>query len=138
MAAGAEDIFVPFSRTARSAAVLDVLFVGKFIPLHGVETIVRASALLRERGVAARVEFVGRGQTYQRARTLAAQLGLDDATLRWTDWIPFERLPERLRSADVALGIFDAGQKAGRVAPNKLYQALACGVAMCDAQWPCR
>ena len=42
---------------------------------------------------------------------------------------PLELLGDRLRRADVALGIFDAGPKAGRVVPNKVYQSLACGVA---------
>jgi glycosyltransferase involved in cell wall biosynthesis len=72
---------------------------------------------------------VGRGQTYRAARELAATLRLDADTLVWTDWIPFGQLTARLQRADVALGIFDAGKKAARVAPNKLYQALACGVA---------
>jgi glycosyltransferase involved in cell wall biosynthesis len=127
---GAEDEFMPGAESVASgAASLDVLFVGKFIPLHGVETILRAAALLRDRGVAVRIELVGKGQTYARARALAESLALTDDVLVWTDWIPFERLPARLRRADVALGIFDAGEKAARVVPNKLYQSLACGVA---------
>jgi glycosyltransferase involved in cell wall biosynthesis len=127
---GAEDAFVPDADSvAPDDAPLDVLFVGKFTPLHGVEVIVRAAALLRDRGVAARVELVGTGQTYARARALASSLELAADTLVWTDWIPFARLPQRVRRADVALGIFDAGEKAARVVPNKLYQSLACGVA---------
>jgi glycosyltransferase involved in cell wall biosynthesis len=131
VAVGAEDAFVPAACCAGASpfSPVDVLFVGKFIPLHGVDTIIRAAALLRDRGVAARIELVGRGQTYRAARELAATLRLDADTLVWTDWIPFGQLAARLQRADVALGIFDAGEKAARVAPNKLYQALACGVA---------
>jgi glycosyltransferase involved in cell wall biosynthesis len=130
VAVGAEDEFGPAATpTPPDSAPLDVLFIGKFIPLHGVETIVQAASVLRDRGVAARVELVGTGQTYARARALADSLGLTADTLVWTDWIPFVQLPARTRRADVALGIFGAGEKAGRVVPNKLYQSLACGVA---------
>jgi glycosyltransferase involved in cell wall biosynthesis len=106
---------------------LDVLFFGKFIPLHGIETIVRAVALLETQGVALRVEFVGTGQTWAQTRALADDLGV--RAIDWTDWLPEPLLADRLRQADVALGIFSGGAKAGRVVPNKVYAALACGVA---------
>jgi glycosyltransferase involved in cell wall biosynthesis len=107
--------------------LLDVVFVGKFIPLHGIDTIIRAAAILKKRSAPIRIELVGTGQTYAAMRSLADRLGVD--TLVWTDWIPFDRLGDRLRQADVALGVFDAGAKAGRVIPNKVYQSIACGVA---------
>jgi len=113
---------------------LDVLFVGKFIPLHGVETVVRAAALLERRGVAARFELVGTGQTYAAARSLAVELGVRSVT--WTDWIPFNGLGARLRAADVVLGVFDGGAKAARVVPNKVYQSTACGVATVTRRCP--
>jgi glycosyltransferase involved in cell wall biosynthesis len=106
---------------------LDVVFVGKFIPLHGVETIVEAAAILERREAPVRIELVGTGQTYPEVWALAGQLGV--TALRWTDWLPYAELGQRLRRADVALGVFGAGAKAGRVVPNKVYQSLACGVA---------
>jgi glycosyltransferase involved in cell wall biosynthesis len=115
---------------------LDVLFYGTFIPLHGVETIVRAVAILERCGVPVRIELVGMGQTYAAMRALAGELRIGPDTLIWTDWILFEHLGDRLRRADVALGIFGAGDKAARVVPNKLYQALACGVATVTRRGP--
>jgi glycosyltransferase involved in cell wall biosynthesis len=109
--------------------MLDVVFVGKFIPLHGIETIVQAARLLQDRQVPARIELVGTGQTYAAMRAMATELSVRDDTLAWTDWIPFEQLGERLRRADVALGVFGGGGKAARVIPNKVYGSLACGVA---------
>lgn len=106
---------------------LDVLFYGKFIPLHGVETIVRAARISSEFGMPVRFELVGTGQTYREMRELADRLGVCNVT--WTDWIPEPQLGDRLRQADVALGVFSGGPKAGRVVPNKVYQSLASGVA---------
>lgn len=121
-----EEMFYPGA--AEVGDVLDVLFVGKFIPLHGIETILRAAALLERQGVDARIELVGTGQDYAAARVLADELGL--RSIVWTDWIPFDQLGTRLREADVALGIFDDGAKAARVIPNKVHQALASGTAV--------
>ncbi|MCO5178134.1 MAG: glycosyltransferase [Thermomicrobiales bacterium] len=122
-----ESVFFPAASQRTHASQLDVLFVGKFIPLHGVETIIRAAALLEQRGVDARIELVGTGQTYSAARVLAARLSVRNIV--WTNWIPFEHLGARLRAADVVLGVFDGGAKAARVVPNKVYQSTACGVA---------
>ncbi|HUG15920.1 MAG TPA: glycosyltransferase [Thermomicrobiales bacterium] len=124
---GADERVFYAGAAERDSSTLDVLFYGKFIPLHGADTIVEAAALLEGRGVEARFELVGTGQTHARARELAASLGV--ASLTWTDWLPEAELGERLRRADVALGVFGAGAKAGRVIPNKVYQSLACRVA---------
>ncbi len=113
---------------------LDVLFYGKFIPLHGIETILRAAALCQARGLPLRFELVGTGQTYAAARALADELALRDLT--WTDWLEPEALGRRLRRADVALGVFSAGEKAGRVVPNKVWQALACGTPVVTQDGP--
>ncbi|MDC0404392.1 glycosyltransferase, partial [Porticoccaceae bacterium] len=43
---------------------------------------------------------------------------------------PFGELPDRIRSADIALGIFGVGEKSSRVIPNKAYQSLACGLPL--------
>jgi glycosyltransferase involved in cell wall biosynthesis len=105
---------------------LDVLFYGKFIPLHGIETIIRAARIIEREAGDIRFELVGAGQQYDAMRRLARELGVRD--IRWVDWLPYKMLGERLARADVALGIFSGGTKASRVIPNKVHQALACGV----------
>ena len=54
----------------------------------------------------------------------------------WTPWVAYERLPAELHAAGCALGIFGTSAKAGRVIPNKAFQALACGTPLVTADTP--
>ena len=120
---GAEDDL--FKPEVRSEGPFTVLFVGKFIPLHGLDVILGAAARCKE------VEFriVGSGQ-------------LDDLLLsapsnvRWDRWIEYRRLPSLYHSAGCALGIFGTSEKAARVIPNKAYHALATATPLITALSP--
>lgn len=117
---GAEDrLFRPGSREARP---FHALFVGKLIPLHGLETILAAATLCPE------IEFrlVGSGQ-------LDDLLSKPPANVDWQPWVEYERLPDLYRSSGCALGIFDRGEKAARVIPNKVFQALATATPLITA-----
>ncbi len=113
--------FHPIRRT-KSAATFHVLFYGKLIPLHGIETILDAASLLQSQPMI-RFEVIGTGQLSDSVAAQARRLGLQN--VRFVDWVDYERLPERIAQSDLCLGIFSSGPKAGRVIPNKVYQALA-------------
>ncbi|MFN2467731.1 MAG: glycosyltransferase [Gaiellaceae bacterium] len=95
------------------------LFVGKLIPLHGVETILAAARIAPE----LRLRIVGSGQ-------LDRLLGDAAASVESIPWVEYERLPGELARAGCALGIFGRSAKASRVIPNKAFQALACGTPL--------
>jgi glycosyltransferase involved in cell wall biosynthesis len=101
------------------------LFVGKLIPLHGVETILEAARLAPE----VLVRVVGSGQ-------LESLLRDRSANVEWVPWVDYERLPAEYRTASFALGVFGRSEKAARVIPNKAFQALACGTALVTADTP--
>jgi len=101
------------------------LFVGKLIPLHGLETILAAARLAPD--VAFRV--VGSGQ-------LEALLADRPANVEWIPWVDYERLPAELHRCGCALGIFGTSDKAARVIPNKVFQALACETPVVTADTP--
>jgi glycosyltransferase involved in cell wall biosynthesis len=101
------------------------LFVGKLIPLHGVETILQAARLAPE----LRVRVIGSGQ-------LDGLLESRPANVEWIRWVDYERLPRELHRAGCALGIFGTSDKAQRVIPNKAFQALACGVPLVTGDTP--
>jgi glycosyltransferase involved in cell wall biosynthesis len=98
------------------------LFVGKLIPLHGLETILEAA----RRAPELRFEIVGSGQ-------LESQLAARPANVEWRAWVEYEQLPGELRSTGCALGVFGTSAKAQRVIPNKVFQALACGAPVVTA-----
>lgn len=117
---GAEErVFTPgWARPERFTA----LFVGKLIPLHGLETILAAAHLTPE------IPFtvVGNGQ-------LDSVLRHRPPNVEWIDWIDYELLPSALHGAGCALGVFGTSAKAQRVIPNKAFQALACGTPLVTA-----
>jgi glycosyltransferase involved in cell wall biosynthesis len=101
------------------------LFVGKLIPLHGLETILEAAQLTPE----LRLRVVGSGQ-------LDGLLAGRPSNVDWVPWVEYENLAEELHRASCALGIFGTSAKAQRVIPNKAFQALACGTPLVTADTP--
>jgi glycosyltransferase involved in cell wall biosynthesis len=101
------------------------LFVGKLIPLHGVDVILEAARLAPE--VPFRV--IGSGQ-------LEALLEERPPNVEWIPWVNYEDLPRELWGAGCALGVFAAAPKTMRVIPNKAYQALACGTPLITGDTP--
>lgn len=109
----------------RPGGPFHVLFVGKLIPLHGLETILAAARLAPE----VPFRIVGSGQ-------LDALMAGRSPNVEWVEWVDYERLPEQLLAAGCALGVFGTSGKAARVIPNKAFQALACGVPLITADTP--
>jgi glycosyltransferase involved in cell wall biosynthesis len=120
---GAEDRL--FQPGWKPPAHFTALFVGKLIPLQGVETILAAA------GLAPEIDFriVGSGQ-------LDNLLESRPANVEHVPWLDYELLPEAIRNAGCVLGIFGTGAKARRVIPNKAFQALACGAPLITAHTP--
>jgi glycosyltransferase involved in cell wall biosynthesis len=120
---GAEErLFTPGWSPPRE---FEVMFVGKLIPLHGLDTILEAARRLPE----LRFRLVGRGQLERLLRDRPANV-------RHEPWIPYEDLPAALHRTGCALGIFGTTEKAQRVIPNKAFQALACATPLVTADTP--
>jgi glycosyltransferase involved in cell wall biosynthesis len=109
------------SLPAREVVPHRVLFYGRYLPLHGIDTILGAAARLGDR---ADVVLIGGGPERPRMEALAARLG---ARVTWRDEVPLAALPAELGAAAVVLGVFGSGPKAAMVVPNKVYQAAAAG-----------
>lgn len=96
---------------------------GKWSPLHGADTVIAAADLLR----ADPFLFVLAGEGQVSAALRAEIAGRSLTNVVWLGSLPARELRARTRAADVCLGVFGRSEKAGRVVPNKVFDALACG-----------
>jgi len=114
--------FQPLTEGRRSRK--KVLFFGTFLELHGTQVI--AEAIVNSQGLPLDWRLIGTGPKKQQFVEMIA--GLDHVQM--IDSVAYHALPNEIASADIVLGIFGAGEKASRVIPNKVYQALAVGRTM--------
>jgi len=130
----ASSIFQPM-HVPKNPAHFVVLFHGKFIPLHGFEKVLRAMAII-ERSDEGRIvlKIAGSGQTEPAMRRLAVKLKLTN--IEWLGWVPYEELPALINASDLCLGAFGDSEKARRVIPHKIWEALACGKRVISQKLP--
>lgn len=132
---GADDeVMRPAPWTSGGPGPFRVFFYGRFSPLHGAEHIVAAARLLERRGPEVAFTLVGGGQTYERVRQLAGQLGA--SSVRFVPPVPFDRLAGMMAESDLCLGAFGETARAARVVPNKVFDALAVARPVLTADTP--
>jgi glycosyltransferase involved in cell wall biosynthesis len=111
---------------------LTVFQYGKWSPLHGADTVLSAAELLRAEPI--RFVFAGEGQLSGALRGRIAERRLDN--VEWLGMLTPQALRAQTLAADVCLGVFGRSEKSGRVIPNKVYDALACGRPVVTADTP--
>ena len=111
------------ARQLATGEPLTVIQYGKWSPLHGAEVVLAAADLLR--GEPFRFVLIGEGQLSGELRATIASREL--ANVQWLGRMPAGELRAHTLAADVCLGVFGGSEKAGRVVPNKVFDALACG-----------
>ena len=121
--AAAEPRATGAARPLAEGEPLVVFQYGKWSPLHGAETVLAAAESLRGRPV--RFVLAGEGQL---SAALHAEIeGRQLTNVEWLGMLAPGELRARALAADVCLGIFGASDKARRVVPTKVHEALACG-----------
>lgn len=99
--------------------VLRILFVGTLVPLHGVNIIVEAAALLNQRKDIV-FRLMGNGQEASHLEEAMQDSGATN--IEWVrDWQSPDQIADEIERADICLGIFGKSAKAQRVCPFKIY-----------------
>lgn len=117
-----ESIFYPRNEEKKLKNKFTVLFFGSFIPLHGIDTIVKAAAILQKHDEIV-FKICGDGQTKPEITKLIYDLKLKNIEL--LGLVSKNILLENIHFADICLGIFGGTTKARKVLTNKVFQILA-------------
>lgn len=119
------------------AGPVRITYVGGFLPLHGVSTLLEAARILEGRADSLPpyvLQLVGDGIEHERSRAFARDHGL--ARVEFAGRQAYADAPRVLAASHIALGAFGAGAKTGRVIPHKLWQGLAAGRAVVTGDGP--
>ena len=110
-----------YPRPNQKLGIFSALFWGNFIPLQGVEYIIKSAKILENEPII--FNLIGKGQTYDKNRSLAEELKLKNVNFlgRLSDDI----LVDYIRDADICLGTFSDGIKADITIQNKIFESLA-------------
>jgi glycosyltransferase involved in cell wall biosynthesis len=134
------DLFRKREDQHKSKGTLEVFFYGSYIPLQGIEHILRAAKILQEEKANVHFTLVGKGQTFPTMEKLARDLSLTSPSsvpfVTFVPFVPLQELADRMSHADLCLGIFGTSGKAQRVIPHKVYDAVASGIPVLTADSP--
>jgi len=114
--------------------VFEVLFVGTYIPLHGIETMIQVAKIL-EAEPNLQFTLVGQGQLYPEMKQMAERMGLPNLQFIGR-WVPAAELVGYIARAEVCLGVFGKGEKAQRVIPCKIFDYLSMAKPLITADTP--
>ena len=131
--AGANDDFFKPVASIPSQDKFHVLFFGTYIPLQGIEYIVRAAKILESESDIV-FTLVGRGQEYEKIQKLSLELNLKNVEFR--PMMEPERLRDEIVNCSISLGIFGNTPKTAIVIPNKVFMGVAMKKAVITADTP--
>ncbi|MBU2259991.1 glycosyltransferase [Patescibacteria group bacterium] len=120
-----EDLFFHNPQPLTPNNPAEVFFYGSYIPLQGIDVILKAAKIIQDSGSPIQFTLLGGGQTKQEMLKLAEELNLENVTFK--DFTPIEELPTHINASGLCLGIFGTSAKAQRVIPHKVLDYRACG-----------
>jgi len=116
-----ESVFQPQKNDDVLKKDFKILYFGSFIPLHGLETIVQASNILKDNNDII-FKICGDGQTRS---DIEQQIDRNNCNIKLLGKLSKEELLNNIKESDVCLGIFGNTIKARTVVTNKVFQILA-------------
>ena len=123
LAVNEEKIFP--KEVARHKAMFTLVYMGSYIPFHGVDIVMETAKILEEQGEEVYFLMLGKGQKYEEATSLAQQYALKN--IEFIEFVTMEELNDYYNASDVTLGAFGAGERAKVFITNKAYESFAVG-----------
>lgn len=103
---------------------LVVGFHGNYLPLQGVEYIIKAAEILKKSNI--QFNLLGNGIGRKKCEELSKKLNIKN--INFFDSVPYEQLPRFIQNSDIYLGgPFENNLKSQLVIPNKVVEAIAIG-----------
>ncbi len=110
-----------YPRPRPTDGIFRVEFHGKYIPVHGADTIVRAAKILEQEPV--RFIMIGDGQERSHCEALAKKLKLTN--IDFLGLLPVAELPPYIAIADVCIGLLGDVPRVEESIANKMYENAA-------------
>ncbi|KKM69999.1 hypothetical protein LCGC14_1445110, partial [marine sediment metagenome] len=132
-----DDIFHPLKEEIRKDEKFIVGFWGTFIPVHGIEYIIKSAKIL-EKDKQIQFVLIGKGQTYEESKDLVRKLEISNMTFIPKTFMYLNQLKvlrKLISDFDIGLGIFGGSDKVLQVIPTKIYEGIAMKLPMitCDS-----
>jgi len=124
----------PTNNVSENIKNITVTFYGNYIPLQGVDKIVKAFTLLKNNQDIS-FRMIGNGQEFEKIQKLVMELDMKNK-IEIVNRVSYEKLNEYLSVTEIVLGIFGDSDKAKRVVPNKVYEGCAARKAVITMDSP--
>jgi glycosyltransferase involved in cell wall biosynthesis len=109
---------------------LELIYLGLLEAPRGIDVMLDALSLCRERGVSARLTVVGDGRERPAFQLRAKELELDDSRVRFLGRLPYTEALRLVQRADVGVIPHVASEHWNTTIPNKLFDYMAAGLAV--------
>lgn len=126
-----DELFYPGNNGATNTQEKNyrVHFHGTFVPVHGIDVILKSAKILEDENIIFKI--VGKGQTLKENLKLANELAINNV-----DFIQvtgYDLMRSYILQSDLCLGVFGKAERLDRVIPNKIYEYAACAKPMITA-----
>jgi len=116
---------MPLRRELGAEEKFVVSYIGTIGNAHGLETLVEAATLLRERAPNVLFLLVGEGAEKQRVVSLVSARGLTNVLFIGQQ--PREKIPAYIAASDVCLALLKSAELFKTVLPTKMLEFMSCG-----------
>ncbi|CAA6819662.1 MAG: Glycosyl transferase, group 1 [uncultured Sulfurovum sp.] len=113
------------TKVARHKEVFTLVYMGSYIPFHGVDKVMEAAKILQDKEVNVHFLMLGKGQTYDENVQRAKELGLNN--VEFISYVTMEELNIYYNASDVTLGTFSGSERSKLYITNKGYESFAVG-----------